>query len=54
MSAITLVMAVPRRLRNKHLTARNAVLHEVIVIRKQAMLEHKGTKLMIVDPLTSQ
>ena len=53
MSAITLVMTVPtRRLRNKHLTARNAVLHEAIATNKEATLEHKGTKLMIADPFT--
>ena len=53
MSAITLVLAVPtRRLRNKHLTARNACLHEAIVKRNEALLEHKGTKLMVADTLT--
>ena len=53
MSAITLVMAFPTRwLRNKHLTARNAVLHEAIGTNKEATLEHKGTKPMIADPIT--
>ena len=53
MSAITLVLAVPtRRLRTKHLTARNACLHESIVKRNEASLEHKGTKLMVADTFT--
>ena len=52
MSAITLVMGVPRRLRTKHMTARNAVLHQAIVEKNEAGLEHKSTKLMIADPLT--
>ena len=53
MSTITLIMSVPpRRLRNKHLTARNACLHEAIVKNKEALLLHKQTKLMIADPFT--
>ena len=52
LSAITLVTAEPRRLRTKHMTARNAVLHQEIIENKVATLEHKGTKLMIADPLT--
>ena len=52
MSAITLVVGVPRRLRTKHMTARTAVLHQAIVENKEVGLEHKGTKLMIADPLT--
>ena len=53
MSTITLIMSVPsHRFRNKHLTARNACLHEAIVKNKEALLLHKRTKLMIADPFT--
>ena len=34
------------------MTARTAVLHQAVVVDKEAALKHKHTKLMIADPLT--
>ena len=41
-----------RRMKNKHLTSRRAVLHEPIVTNEEAVLIYKNTKIMLIDPFT--
>ena len=46
MSTITIVLAVPSLcLQNKHLTARNAILHKAIIKNKETVLKHKWLSL---------
>ena len=52
-STITIVRSNERKpLRNRHLTARQGIMHEVIYTRKFAHLEHKYTEYMIADAMT--
>ena len=52
-STITIVKSDERKpLRNRHLTARQGIMHEVIYTRKFAHLEHKYTEYMIADAMT--